>query len=927
VTRRAKAAFVLLIAAGGLVRAVYLLTPIMDSDQAVFGLQARHVLLGEFPVFSWGYAYIGTFQSFLDALAFAVAGASRLVLDAVPLLLSLLFIAVTFRLGREVGGAAAGWVAALLVAIAPPYLAIHGAWARHGYMDSLLLGSLVLLLALRLDTAPRDDAAEVRRFAVLGLVAGVAWWTNFLSLYYLMPAAVFLLARGWRGLGRRGPWVGLGFFLLGSAPFWAFNLVNAFWSFVLFGGGDPARAPRQLAAAVTDALPAILGARPSRSLTNYLPVLSEGLLLLYAAAFGWLVWRLRPARGRRGPEPAGLWLLLLFFANAALLVGLSRFADEAGPGVTRRYLLPLYSALPLLAAAFLAAVRARSRPLFAALLGLVLGLHVYGNLASYAALAAELPAYRQGRAQDRQLFAFLQARGLTRVYVPDYWQAPRLTFDADEAIVFAEPFGGRYPAYTDLVDAAPRVAYLFAAGTGGGFTASLNGIGAGFDRAAVGPYEVFHDFRPPADVEAFRSLPPRRWRGTASSTAAPPGLAFDRDVDTAWYSGEPERPGLFFEVDLGEPAAVGKVVVLPPRSSSGFARGYRIALSRDGGRWETTAAVGDVPWSLDWADGQPRMATRGRVVSAFAPRPARYVRIEETGRDPNWWWAIGELFVYGPGEPETSPAARLARFHLDRGVADARAGRRAAAAGEYWRAARLDPELEPAHRRLADLYDQAGVPLAGAVGAETRGAAFEALGLWAKAARAYGEELERAAYEREHSDLWQRLLRAHQEARAQGETGDQAWARRAGERLRELAPAAPAPATFGEAVRLLGYRLEPEALRAGERFRLTYYWQALRPATRDYTVFVHFQREGKVRFQHDHAPLEGAYPTSRWQPGEVVRESFDLVAPPDLEAGRYEIVLGLWDPEARRRLPVTATALRHRRDRVILGSAIVERGP
>jgi hypothetical protein len=900
----------------------------MDSDQAVFGLQGRHVLRGEFPVFSWGYAYIGTFQSFLDALAFTIVGASRLVLDAVPLLLSLLFIAVTFQLGRQVGGAAAAWIAALLVAIAPPYLIVHGAWARHGYMDSLLLGSLVLLLALRLDAAPRGNAGEVRRFAGLGLVAGGAWWTNFLSLYYLAPAAVFLLARDWRGLGRRGPWVALGFFLLGSAPFWVFNLLNGFWSFALFGGGDPTQAPRQLARVTAEALPAILGARPSQSATNYLPTLSEGLLLLYAAALGWLVWRVRPARPTNGPAPPGLWLLLLFFANAALLVALSRFSDEVGSGGTKRYLLPLYSALPLLAGAFLAAVRARSRPLFAALLGLVVGLHVYGNLVSYAALVEELPAYRRARAQDAELFAFLRARGLTRVYVTDYWQAPRLTFDAGEAIVFAEPFGGRYPPFSQQVDAAPRIAYLFAAGAGESFTASLAGIGAGFARAAVGPYEVFHDFRPPAaEVETFRSLPPRRWQATASSTATAPGLAFDRDVDTAWYSGEPERPGLFFQVDLGVAVAVGKVVFLSPRPSIGFPRGYRIALSPDGRRWETTADVGDVPWGLDWAGGQPRMAPRGRVVSAFAPRPVRYVRIEETGRDPNWWWTVGELFVYGPGQPETSRAALQARFHLERGLAAERAGRRAAAAGEYWRAARLDPELEAAHQRLAVLYDQTGVPLPGAASAPSRGAAFEAIGLWVKAAQAYGEDLERAPYEREHSDLWRRLLRAHQEARAQGEAGDEAWARQAGERLRELAPSAPAPATFGETVRLLGSRLEPESLRPGGRFRLTCYWQALRTATRDYAVFVHFQRDGKVRFRHDHAPLEGAYPTSRWQPGEVVRESVELVTPPDLEAGRYEIVLGLWDPEARRRLPVTATGLPHRRDRVVIGSAVVEREP
>lgn len=915
----------LLVILGGLVRAGYLVTPLMDSDQAVHGLQSRHLLRGEFAVFQWGLAYMGTPQAFLTAVAFALLGPSRLVLDAVPLVLSLGFILVTYRLGREVAGEDAGLASAALVALAPPYLAIFGAWARHGYMDSLLLGSLVLLLALRLARRPLGPHEEARLFALLGFVGGLAWWVNLLSLFYLLPAVLFLLLRDWRCVGRRGPWVALAFFLLGSAPFWLFNLRHAFWSFNLFKGGDVGRAPGQLLRVAAEGLPAILGARSSYADTRFVPGLSEVVVALYALAVAWLVWRgLSGFWQERRVEP-GVGLLILFFAGAGLLTAVSRQAEIISAEGTKRYLLPLYSALPVLLAGFLVQVRGASRPLAAVLLALPLALHLYGNVVGYPSTKGEVPGFREARAQDEALFQFLRSRDLTRVYVTDYWLAPRLTFDAGEAVIFGQPAGDRYPPYTALVDAAPRVGYLFALRAGGPFAAGLRGIGAAFERTEVGPYEVFHDFRPPAGVEALASLGPAGWRATASATRTPPDLILDRDVDTTWFSGEPQRPGQFVQVDLGRPVGIQKVALLSPRPSIGFPRGYRIGVSADGRTWQETAAVPATPWSLDWDRGQPRMGPPDRVVSVFASREVRYVRVEQTGSDPRWQWAVGELFVYGQGPPGAAAEPAAVPPALERAEGHEAAGRLPEAAREYWRLTRLAPELEVAHARLAALYDRTGVPLEGAaapVGA--RALAFERLGLWGKAAREYERERDRelgrlAPHAR--SDLSRHLARALREA------GEPERARAVEEALaREFTPSVAAAAAFGDQIRFVGYRLEPAFVAPGRPFHVTYYWQARRAIPADYAVFVHFVRNGKVRFQHDHAPLDGKLPTSRWGEGELVRESYELTPPADLEPGPYELVLGVWDPKSGRRLAVGETALANRKDRVVVGTLTVGGG-
>jgi len=79
--------------------------------------------------------------------------------------------------------------------------------------------------------------------------------------------------------------------------------------------------------------------------------------------------------------------------------------------------------------------------------------------------------------------------------------------------------------------------------------------------------------------------------------------------------------------------------------------------------------------------------------------------------------------------------------------------------------------------------------------------------------------------------------------------------------------------TLGEIIDLLGYDL----VRQGEVMRLTLYWQARRPVLRDYTVSVKcLDAGGQWVAQHDQQPLGGFYPTSLWQPGEVIADYYEL---------------------------------------------------
>ncbi len=112
-------------------------------------------------------------------------------------------------------------------------------------------------------------------------------------------------------------------------------------------------------------------------------------------------------------------------------------------------------------------------------------------------------------------------------------------------------------------------------------------------------------------------------------------------------------------------------------------------------------------------------------------------------------------------------------------------------------------------------------------------------------------------------------------------------------------------ATLNDAIELVGYTLEPTNQSANSQLKLTLFWEPLRSLPTDYTTFVHLRNgDGVTVAQRDTQPLNGAYPTSRWQPGETVIDLIVLPLPADLLAGQYQLVIGMYQLDTRERLAV-----------------------
>jgi hypothetical protein len=105
----------------------------------------------------------------------------------------------------------------------------------------------------------------------------------------------------------------------------------------------------------------------------------------------------------------------------------------------------------------------------------------------------------------------------------------------------------------------------------------------------------------------------------------------------------------------------------------------------------------------------------------------------------------------------------------------------------------------------------------------------------------------------------------------------------------------PLNARVGNAT-LVGYRVE-----GTRNLHLVLYWRANQSIEKDLTVFAHVaDANNRVVGQHDGAPAFGMYPTTAWQPGELIVDAHNIQV--DAASGTYTLLIGMYDANSLARV-------------------------
>ncbi len=451
---------------------------IPDADQTIVSLMARHIEAGEHPVFYWGQPYTGSGEAYVLAGLFRLFGENNLFPHLLPLAASLAWALLTVTLAWRLYGQGVAALCACFLIFPSNLLIDWGTWAGSGYLEMMALGTGALLLAL--PPLKETGSANPFRLPAAFLLLGLALWVQPLAAAYVLAVmallggrilAVFRAPALWPG-GVGLTMVCTAAFAIGMAPLLIFNLQKD-WATIAYLGRRGAHIGilTILGRSIVWAVPVLLGLAPTTTVQTVFTAFLDTHALLRVFGLGLTVyllvrclskWRIALQRlgGLASTHPPGdLALVVLLVALTGGFLS-SGWGAEAWSATEPRYLLPLYTALPLLARVGLPRVIRPVHWWVAAVLTIAL-----------CAGTVQVNAGAGSRPDLRPLAALLEAHDVRAVY-GDYWTVVPLTYLSGERLVgvavdddLGNLHNNRYSPYLRTAAATSRIAWVVQGGS------------------------------------------------------------------------------------------------------------------------------------------------------------------------------------------------------------------------------------------------------------------------------------------------------------------------------------------------------------------------------------------------------------------------------------------------------------------------------
>jgi hypothetical protein len=432
-----------------------------DSDQAIVGLMAKHLVEGRaFPVFYYGQNYMLGVDAYLAAPFFLLAGPSVLTLK-LPLLLINIGVALALLRMFVVDAGLRPYLAllpVLIFAVPAPVVAAALVAPNGGNLAPFMYAALIWLTR--------------RRPVWCGLLAGIGFLHREFTIYAVLALFAVEAIDGtlWtrEGVRRR-----LGMLRTAAEVWLVVHILKSYSSAAgpgttladLYTRGesvlafasrfctDPAMVPRGLSRLFTDHYPYLLGTQPmpltdagiETAMTQGFPgAWIVFLLTVIVAAAGVAAALLRERRWHAEYNPCAYLVLIGILSLAGYIVGRCGGLHF----YTLRYDLLSLLALSGLAAWFLQTTATpRLRQGWLAIAAVACLITLVPNLR----LLHEYLRHEPGNPK-RMIIRHLEVRGI-KYAVSDYWRSYALTFMANERIVIASEEIQRIREYATEVQA------------------------------------------------------------------------------------------------------------------------------------------------------------------------------------------------------------------------------------------------------------------------------------------------------------------------------------------------------------------------------------------------------------------------------------------------------------------------------------------
>ncbi|MCE1253919.1 MAG: hypothetical protein LWX83_10265 [Anaerolineae bacterium] len=455
-----------------------------NADEAVVGLMARHITAGEWPIFFYGQAYMGSLDAIFIAGLFSFLGQSVNLIRFVQIILYLFTIITTLEIGRVgFNSLRVGLNAAWLLSIPAVNQTLYTTVSLGGYGETLLLGNLLILISLRTIRIINQDGNKKKLYAFqagLGILSGLGVWINGLSLVFSIPAVILVVGNLVVHQKKdKFLWVSILCLLtggvLGALPWWIYASQNGIQNLIGELSGSAVNVAQNAWLLQTSirlmnffllGLTAFLGIRPPWEIRWLVLPLIPFVIILWG---GLIVYNLRNKDDNTRKK-----FINYLLAGIVLVLFAGFVFTPFGNDPSGRYLVVLLVPAALFISNNLTLMNLRNWQKIAVLLLLI----VFQGVGTWQCALNNPPGITTqfdaitvvNHQYDEELIRFLEEKN-ERFGYTNYWVSYPLAFLSQERIIFLArlPYhpdfrytrrDDRYEPYRLLVKDAPKAAYI-----------------------------------------------------------------------------------------------------------------------------------------------------------------------------------------------------------------------------------------------------------------------------------------------------------------------------------------------------------------------------------------------------------------------------------------------------------------------------------
>jgi len=126
------------------------------------------------------------------------------------------------------------------------------------------------------------------------------------------------------------------------------------------------------------------------------------------------------------------------------------------------------------------------------------------------------------------------------------------------------------------------------------------------------------------------------WKLSSNFAPEDLSLALDHNDTTRWTSKKEQSPGMWVTLELPEVETVQGIILDAGKSRNDYPRACKVELSEDGKAWSAQVTTGG--------------GTSPVTELQFPPKPARFIRVTQTGSASGLYWSIHEIKLLVPAK-------------------------------------------------------------------------------------------------------------------------------------------------------------------------------------------------------------------------------------------------------------------------------------